>query len=91
MNYSETELQQIEKYASIYLPISDIATLIDVAPEVLRDDIKDKSSPAGKAYNRGKIASKVKLYAQEMSLAAVGSPLALETTRKNLLLMEDDE
>ena len=25
MTYSETELQQIEKYASIYLKISDIA------------------------------------------------------------------
>ena len=44
-----------------------------------------------KAYHRGKVLSKVKLHAQEMKLASIGSPLALDNTRKNLLDMEDDE
>lgn len=42
-------------------------------------------------YHRGKAASRVKLLHQEMQLAYVGSPLALENTRNNLLDMEDDE
>jgi hypothetical protein len=43
------------------------------------------------AYRRGKAASKVKLLSQEMMLAQVGSPLAIENVHRNLLDMEDDE
>ncbi len=91
MIYSETELTQIEKFASIYLKISDIADLLDIPADVLRSDIADRGSDVSKAYRRGKAASKVKLQSQEMMLAQVGSPLALENARANLLDMEDDE
>lgn len=91
MEYPKEILEQIEKYASIYLPISDIALIIDVKAEVLRADIADRGSAVSKAYRRGKAASKVQLRAQEMKLAMVGSPLALENARRNLLDMEDDE
>lgn len=91
MQYSEEILEQVEKYASIYLPISDIALILDIPAEVLREDIADRGNPVSRAYLKGKAASKVKLRAQEMKLAMVGSPLALENARKNLLDMEDDE
>ena len=90
MIYSETELTQIEKFASIYLKISDIADLLDIPADVLRSDIADRGSDVSKAYRRGKAASKVKLHSQEMMLAQVGSPLALENARANLLDMEDE-
>ena len=38
MNYSDKELQQIEKFASIYLTISDMAVLLNMHAEVLRDE-----------------------------------------------------
>ena len=91
MIYSETELTQIEQFASIYLKISDIADLLDIPADVLRSDIADRGTDVSKAYRRGKAASKVKLHSQEMMLAQVGSPLALENARANLLDMEDDE
>lgn len=91
MTYSETDLQQIERFASIYLPISDIAVILDIPADVLRSDIADRGSDVSKAYRRGKAASKVKLHTQEMMLAQVGSPLAIENAHKNLLDMEDDE
>lgn len=91
MIYLETELTQIEKFASIYLKISDIADLLDIPADVLRSDIADRGTDVSKAYRRGKAASKVKLHSQEMMLAQVGSPLALENARTNLLDMEDDE
>ena len=91
MNYSENELQQIEKFASIYLKISDIAVILDIPAEILRSDIADRTTDVSKAYRRGKAASKVKLHTQEMMLAQVGSPLAIENARLNLLDMEDDE
>ena len=89
MNYSNEELTQIEKFASIYLKISDMAVILDIPADVLREDIADRTS--SKAYRRGKAGSKVKLHSQEMMLAQVGSPLAIENAHRNLLDMEDDE
>ena len=91
MTYSDNVLQQFEKFASIYLKISDMAVILDIPADVLRDDIADRTSKVSKAYRRGKAASKVKLHSQEMMLAQVGSPLAIENAHRNLLDMEDDE
>ena len=91
MNFSEKELQQIEKLASIYMPISDIAVILGVPADVLRNEIADRKTPASCSYRLGKAASKVKLHSQEMVLAQVGSPQALENVRRNLMDMEDDE
>ena len=91
MEYTEQQLKDIEYYASIYLPITDIALILEMRAEELRQDIHDGCSPAYVAYHKGKAMSKVQLHAQEMTLAKVGSPLALENARKNLMDMEDDE
>lgn len=91
MTYSEEELQQVEQYASIYLKISDMAVILGVPAESLRSDIADHNTEVSLRYRRGKAASKVKLLHQEMMLAQVGSPLAIENTHRNLLDMEDDE
>lgn len=82
---------QIEQYASIYLKISDMAVILGISSTQFREDIADKSTEVSRRYHRGKAASRVKLLHQEMQLAYVGSPLALEKTRNNLLDMEDDE
>ena len=89
--FSEQQLSDIEKYASIYLKISDIAVILDIAPEVLRNAISHRDSEVSRRYHRGKAISKVQLRQQEMMLAQVGSPLALVNTANNLLDMEDDE
>ena len=91
MDYTEDVLTKIEQYASIYLKISDMAVILGISPTQLRSDIADRSTEVSKRYHRGKAASRVKLLHQEMQLAYVGSPLALESTRNNLLDMEDDE
>ena len=89
--YSEEVLTQIEQYASIFLPITDMAVILDIPAEKLREDISNKKSEVAKRYLRGKATSKVKLHNQEMMLAYVGSPLALENAQRNLMDMEDDE
>ncbi len=91
MMYSPNDLEKIEKLASLYMTISEIASLIDVPGEVLRRDIAVKGSEAEKAYHRGKVSTKLELRKQEIMLARVGSPLALENSRRALLDMEDDE
>ncbi len=95
MTYTEEQLQQIDQFASIYLRPTDIAVILGVRIEEFKQDIQDESNPAFTpaftAYRHGKALSKVQLHQQEMTLAKVGSPLALQTARENLLDMEDDE
>ena len=91
MIYDEKTLDQIEQLASIFLPIRVMAVILDIPAHVLREDIADRSTEVAKRYLRGKAGSKVKLRHQEMQLAYVGSPLALENTQRNLMDMEDDE
>ena len=91
LDCSEDTLSQIESYASIYLKITDMAVILDVPAEQLREDIADRTTEVSKRYHRGKAASNVKLLHQEMQLAYVGSPLALENAQRNLMDMEDDE
>ena len=69
MNFTKSQLDQIEKYASIYLPISDIAILMDIPADMLRDAIRDRKTEVSLSYHRGKAASRVKLHHQEMLLA----------------------
>ena len=91
MNYTQEQLEQVEKFASIYLPISDIALLMDMPAEVLREEIRNKNTAVSRAYHRGKASSRVKLHHQEMLLAQVGSPAAIENAHRNLMDIEDDE
>ena len=89
LELSEETLTQIEQYASIYLKISDMAVILDIPAEQLRSAIADRTTEVSKRYHRGKATSKIKLLHQEMQLAYIGSPLALENTSKNLMDMED--
>ena len=91
MDYRDEQLEKVEQLASIYMTITDIALILEVEPEQLRADIANETSEVSRRYRRGKAISKVELHKQEMQLAKVGSPLALENVQKNLLDMEDDE
>ena len=91
MKFTNEQLENIEKWAAIYMPISDIAILLSIPADMLRDEIRNKNTEVSLAYHRGKAASRLKLHHQEMLLAQVGSPLAIENAHRNLLDMEDDE
>ena len=91
MEYTTEQLESVEKLASVYTKISDIALIIEVDENELRADIAANVSEVARRYRRGKALSKVEVLSQEMALAKVGSPLALENVQKNLLDMEDDE
>lgn len=91
MDYNAEQLETVEKLSSVFMKISDIALIIEVDEHALRADINNETSEVSRRYRRGKASSKLKILEQEMSLAQVGSPLALENTRKALLDMEDDE
>ena len=91
MNYTIEQIENIEKLSSLYMKISDIALIIGVDENLLRQDVENTSSAISLAYRKGKALRKLELRKQEMELARVGSPLALENAQKALIDMEDDE
>ena len=91
MTYTPAQLQQVENLASIFVPISDIATYLEVPAHELRTDIADFNSPVSIAYRKGKLTTKLNLRNQEIKLAQLGSPTALDNADKYLMDMEDDE
>ena len=91
MDYTDEQLTTVEQLASVYMTISDMALILMVPVEELRADIANPSSMVSMRYRRGKALSKLEIRKQEMQLAKVGSPLALDNVNKNLLDMEDDE
>lgn len=88
---SANPISEIERLAGFFVPISDIAVILEMDPMELRDRIADPETPESIAYRRGKAMAKVKIRAQEMELAGCGSPLGLQSVRENLLKMENDE
>ena len=91
LNTQPSTVEEIERLAGYFVPISDIAVILDINPVELRDRIADQSTPESIAYQRGKAKAKVRIRAQEMELAGVGSPQGLQSVRENLVLMESDE
>lgn len=91
MVYSKEQLTEIESLAAKLTPISDIAILMGLDTDVLKMDIKDTSSFVSGCYRRGKAATAMKLREQEIDLAMVGSPLAVQLTSSYLTDMSIDE
>ena len=91
MKYTESQLEDIKKLASIFVAPSIIADVLGVDANELKEDLACRSSAASIAYRQGKAASIVALRNQEMQLARVGSPTAVENVGAALLKMEEDE
>jgi len=91
MDYSTEQLTKIEEYAGYLLPITDMAALMGVDVDELKADIGDKNTPVSKAYRKAKAETMLLLRKQELDLAKVGSPLAVQLTAGYLMDMNDDE
>ncbi len=91
MNLSLSQIEQIRELASLLTPIRDIAVLIDVDEDLLRVELSNSKSLARRAYAYSKAKSALQLRKQEIELANVGSPLAVQLTSSYLLDMTSDE
>ena len=70
--------------------VSDMAVLLDVDVDALRLEIRNRNTPC-LAYHYAKADTALKLRKQEIELANVGSPLAVQLTNSYLLNMDSDE
>ena len=91
MDYSAEQISRIEEYAGYLMRITEIASLLDISPDLLKADISDKTTDVSRAYRRGKAKTMLVLRKQELDLAKVGSPLAVQLTAGYLMDMNDDE
>jgi predicted DNA-binding protein YlxM (UPF0122 family) len=91
MNYTDEQLKLIEDYASKFLSITEIAVLVDVDEDELRDRISLKKSDASKHYNRGKLNKIIELRSMEIELAKLGSTVAIELVNKYIENQKNDE
>lgn len=81
----------MSELAGFLTPLSDIAVMMGVDADTLRMDIRDRSTLVSLAYHKAKAETALKLRKQELELANVGSPLAVQQTKGYLLDMESDE
>lgn len=91
MDYSTQQLETIKELAECLTPLSDMAVLLDVDIDELRLDIRNRATPVSRAYHHAKATTALKLRKQEIELANVGSPLAVQLTNGYLLNMDSDE
>ncbi|MFZ4546875.1 MAG: hypothetical protein ACOYN4_05555 [Bacteroidales bacterium] len=85
MQYNQSDLDKVKEYASLLLTISEIAILLKMDEDELREAIAVKTSGISLAYNQGKMETVLVLRRQEIDLAKLGSPIAIELTQKYML------
>lgn len=90
-HYSNEQISQIKDLAAALTPISDIAILMDLDVYQLRDALADPSSPVSQAYKRAKAETMLSIRRNELQLASMGSPLAVQLAGSYLINMDNDE
>ena len=88
MQYSEEQLAKIKELASLLMRPDHIALLIGADQEEFKRRIKYQGSAAYIAYETGRAETILELRRQEITLAKLGSPLAVEMVHK---FMSDQE
>jgi len=91
MQYTQSQKELIEKYAALLFRISDIALLVNLDPDELRDEISNKTTEISKIYYNAKLQVITKLRAQEIEQAELGSNTAIELVTKYIQEQQLDE
>jgi len=84
-------IDRIEEMASLLMSITDIAAMIECDEMELRDAIADKSTDISKAYRKGKAQTTYELRKNEIALAKIGSPMAVELAERYRIEQNSDE
>lgn len=89
--FDDALIAKIAELAADLTPIRDIAALLDLKEDVLRCVINDPHSLVRRAYMKARATTARKLRKQELELAEVGSPMAVQMTSMYLRDMLQDE
>jgi hypothetical protein len=78
-------IDRIKEYASLLMPLPEIAVLTGMDENGLKAKIADRSSEYSKAYRLGRAETVLEIRRQEIALAKAGSPMAVELMQDYLL------
>lgn len=73
MTLTTDQLAELESMASFFFNYEEIAIVLDVDTADLEDELLDETSPIYRAYQRGKLKSKMELRKSILTLAKQGS------------------
>lgn len=76
--YSNEIIEQIKEYAGLLLAPDQIALLLDLDLNQFKRDLRNIKNPVSIAYNKGKLDVIVEIRKQEINLAKLGSPMAVD-------------
>ncbi len=87
----QSTLEGIAELAAALTPISEMAALLGLDEDALRLAVNDKTSAVRSVYLKAKAQTALSLRQQEIELAHVGSPLAVQLTSEYLRDMTAEE
>lgn len=77
--YSQQEtIEKIKEFAGLLLTPDQISILLDIDAQQFKTTLRDTTNPITKAYNLGKTEIILEIRKQEIQLARLGSPMAVE-------------
>lgn len=91
MIYSTETVEKIQDCASNLMTITDIAALLMLDEDELREQVLNKNSEISKIYRQAKAETIFTIRKQEIILAKASSPLGIEMCAGYINDMEDDE
>jgi hypothetical protein len=91
MELTDEQLNKVAEMAGLLFKISDIAIMIDVDTDVLREEITDKHTEVSKRYYHAKLEVIGRLRKQEIEQAELGSNTSIELVSKYINEQKHDE
>jgi hypothetical protein len=91
MLYTKEQEEQVEKLAKLLFSISEIAIIIDVDKEELKEDIAFSKHIISRIYHLAKFSTLARMREQEIEMAELGSNTAIEIVKNYAITQKLDE
>lgn len=91
MEFSKDQIELIKEYSGYLLKPDQIAMLIGVNPDEFKMTLRNKKHPGSIAYETGKAETILEIRKQEIQLAKLGSPIALDLVSKFIIEQKQGE
>ncbi len=89
--YSEEILEKVKEYAGLFLLPAQITRLLDLDLQEFKSNLRKINSPLKVAYEKGKFETLLELRKQEIDLAKLGSPMAIELVKGFIIEQKQGE
>lgn len=93
MNLSKDQLDNVTEYGKALTPVQDVAVLMDLDVDELREEFSCPKSPVRRAYEIGRARTEYEIRQTEINMAASGSPIAIQHVKGYLndLILSNDQ